>query len=243
MNCPQKEPVTEGTDGIRLSESAPAPTSVFRFSTRPSKSISGETFGRKPPPLPPFNREKSASHGSIPIFNGKPMRDPPPQLTPPPSLSKGSRRRKLTATLRKSAHVSLVEMAQKFRPQAVMYIIYNVSQAESLTFNKEKGLKANQINWVHIRRLLPSWRVGDDIWAVGTDGNEHNCIHREIGKDPVFGLQKPCPMPDFVRERFHIGKYKMYYFEELVKTPVRVTTSEGWSLTMNPLTGAVMDIT
>ena len=255
MDCPS--PRKDKTTG--LSESAP--TSVFWFhNPQESNELSKDTFGAhrnpQPPKIPSFSQQKSASYGTIPTvggiiptvggnyptIDGNPMRPPPKALPPPPTLAKRPRKKRgITATLRRSAHLSLVELRRAFKPQAIMYIIYNITQSKALQYNKTRGMTWEEINWAHLRILLPSWKAKDEIWAVGTDGVEYACVKREIAKNPIFGLQKSF-MPDWVRTQFDTSNYETYYYEELLKTPVTTTSVEGWLVTKHPITGAIIDI-
>jgi len=123
-----------------------------------------------------------------------------------------------------------------------MYIIYNITQAEALQYNKKRGLTREDINWIYIRKLLPKWKSTDEIWAVGTDGIEHNCVTRAIGEDPVFGLQKSF-MPTRVRQSFDSSAFTTFYYEVLLNRPVIESSGGGWLVTKHPLTGAIIDIT
>ena len=185
---------------------------------------------RKKPDIPPFHQQKSASTSILPDLNL-------PRPVPIPTRKK----RGFTATLRKSAHVSLVELRRAFKPQAILYIIYNITMSEALQFSKKKGLTVNQINWIHIRMFLPKWRATDQIWAMGTDGSEHSCSKQVIGEHPSWGLIKSS-MPGRVRDQFHVTTYKTFYYEQLLKTPIRSTTTEGWIVLKHPITGAIIDV-
>ena len=89
--------------------------------------------------------------------------------------------------------------------------------------------------------FLPKWRATDQIWAMGTDGSEHSCCRKVIGEDPVWRLQKSS-MASWVRDQFHVTSYKTYYYEQLVNTPIRAATTEGWIVLKHPITGAIIDV-
>ncbi len=234
MDCPKDDVVSKS-----------APSSIFRFqdNRNANTELSGGTFGAhrnpKAPKIPPFTSQKSASCGVIPMST-RPL--PKPLLPPPRPVQKPHKRRNITSTFRKSAHVTLVDLRRAFKPEAVQYIIYNITQSQALQYNKTRGLTCDDINWKYIRIVLPSWKAKDEIWAVGTNGVEYSCVKREIAKNPIFGLQKSF-MPTWVRAQFHIGSFETYYYEELLKTPITSTSVEGWMVTKHPITGAIIDIT
>ncbi len=265
-SVPDHGPATkpEKGNGLNAESAGETPQRNFR-----SVSMISPSPRLPPPPTPFFCQQKSASHGdisadplklpasddvSLPPISGDvppplPPILPPPRLpTPPEELKKlkkqmydSKRRNRFRGTLRRSAHLGMRSIRRRFRPQDVLYIIYNITQKEALQYNGERGFKLTEINWEFIRKLVGWWKADEDIWAIGTDGTEYNCVQTK-GVNPTFGMSQPKEMPRGIREEYHTGDYTYYYYEKLLSTPTKVTTNEGWILLKHRITGQIMDV-